>query len=510
MRVSLLNVILAAEDAIGACIINQVRFFRRRGDKPHVYVVHPPGNLPPDIEEVTSVVGSSDLMSGKQEHFRLSDLYVYHYPIRHELMESIRGIERGTIIFYYHNVTPPELWGSDLGREALVQSVKGRALAHYADVCITPSPFNKQDLVERVGVDPERVHVLPLAVPLAEFAPGEKDPSLVQRYGLEGQHVLLFVGRMAGNKRIDLLVEALAKVNRRLPNTRLLLVGDYQGAAAYRDVVAAARSRAQDLGIARDVVWTGRVEELPAYYHLADVYVTASVHEGFGVPLIEAMACGIPVVASSAGAMPWVVGDAGLLFQPENADELAEDVLQVLEDANLRQALAEKGLKRVQAFSLEQYEKGFSEIVEMAATYTRPKSYPDSWVHAGEKLGATTASAAARDLTLLGPLADEAESRSDVSLGGYTVQSNVPVLGPLIAWIRRNMTSHLREPYIDRMIERQVALNLRVTEWLRRAATAGSSYARQQAELEARVEDLEAQVEALARRRDDGDLAKER
>jgi len=497
MKVSLINLNLVALDAVGICILSQVRFFQERSDDVRVYVRHPPRGVSEDVEAVTRVVTLGDLISGQDEHFAQSDLYIYHYPSRHELMESIRGIDRGTVIFYYHNVTPPELWGSDVDRDELIRGVEGKALAHYADLCIADSAMNKQELVE-IGFDADRIFVLPLVVDLARFIPGDPDPELVQRYSLEGQRVLLFVGRMAGNKRIDILVEALAHIKRRAPNTKLLLVGDHEGSPAYRQIVTAARSRAEELGIAADVIWTGEQKPLP-YYRLADVYVTASLHEGFGVPLVEAMACDVPVVASRAGAMPWVVGEAGLLCEPANPDDLADKVLAVLQDADLRQTLVAGGRERVKTFSLERYKAELAEIVDKAVTYTLPKVSSEV-VTVDQDSGGELSTTPARDGTLLGLLAKEIETHSDIALRGYQVRSRAPVVGPLIAWVRRNLTSHLREPYLDPTLERQVDLNRRIAEWLKRAARAGKTAAERQTALEARVQALEAQVEALTRR----------
>lgn len=508
MRVSLINLNLVAEDAIGQCIINQTHFFHCRGDAVRIYVLHPPRNVPADIADVARVVTLGDLISRQQEHFILSDLYIYHYPGRHALMESIRGIDRGVVIFYYHNVTPPNLWGSDADREVLMRGIEGKALVHYADLCITDSPFNKRDLAEETGYAPDRIYVLPLAVPLDQFTPAGKDPELVRRFNLEGQQVLSFVGRMAGNKRIDLLVEALARIKEKVPNTKLLLVGDDQGSPAYRQVVASARARAQELGIDKDVIWTGSQYPVPPYLRLADVYVTASLHEGFGVPLIEAMACGVPVVASRAGAMPWVVGEAGLLFEPGQSEDLAAQVQMVLQDASLRQTLVERGLERVQDFGLVQHEAGLAEIVDSAMIYALPRVSLEPMTETQDQPAARQTQTA-RSETMLTLLATEIAGQSDIALRDYQVRSRAPLAGPLIVWARRNMTSHLREPYLDPMIEKQVDINRQVAEWMRRAAILLSDSAQRQIELESQVKALEVQVEAIAGRLDEAGARKE-
>ncbi len=489
-RVSLINLNLVALDAVGICIINQVRLFQERGDDVCVYVRHPPQGVPQEIAAVTRVVTLGDLISGRDQHFADSDLYIYHYPSRHELMESIRGIDRGTVIFYYHNVTPPELWGSDLEREELIRGVEGKALAHYADLCIADSPMNKQELVD-LGYDADRIFVLPLVVDMVKFTPGEKDPELVQRHSLAGQRVLLFVGRMAGNKRIDLLIEALPRIKQQVPNVKLLLIGDPEGSPAYREIVAAARARAAELQLQDDVIWTGEQDPLP-YYRLADVYVTASLHEGFGVPLIEAMACHVPVVASRAGAMPWVLGDAGLLCEPGDPGDLAEKVLRVLEDGDLRQALVARGQERAKAFGVQRYRAGLAEIVDAVVAQTLPQVPSEA---DGESRAEPLPSSPAR---LLGILADEIQAHSDVMLRGYVVRSRIPLLGGLVAWTRRNLTSHLREPYLDPTLERQVEVNRRSAEWLRMAAKALDASARRQADLEYQIRALETQLQALA------------
>ena len=504
MKVSVINLNLMAEDAIGSCIVGQVRFFENRGDEVQVYVQDVADNVPAEVRAVTRTVALRDLIAGGEEHFRLSDLFLYHYPGHYTLIESMRNIDRGFVIFYYHNVTPPELWGSDEGREWLMRGVQGRALAHYADLCIVDSAFSKQELVEQVGVAADRIHVLSLAVDLARYVPGARNPDLARRYGLQDQKVLLYVGRMAGNKRIDLLVKALARIQEQMPGVKLLLVGDDQGNAAFRQIVAAVRKQAAGLGVENDVVWTGRVDDLAAHYRLADLYVTASLHEGFGVPLIEAMACGVPVVASRAGAMPWVLGEAGLLCEPGDANDLANKALTLLRDDEQRQMLIERGLDRVRAFSIESYQAGLTRILDEVVTHRLPEIDAGAGAESDWHNRRRTAFAGSRPRTVLGLLADEIYAQSDVAMRDYELRSGVPLLGSLIVWIRRNLTSHLREPYLDPIIERQVSLNLRVAEWIGHITRAWHDTEQQRTELEERVRALEAQVESLARRSKDG------
>lgn len=501
MRVSLLNGNLVAEDAIGTCLINQVRFFHDRGDDVRVYVPHHVSHLPADVRAVTRTVTPRQLIDGQEEHFALSDLLIYHYPGHYALIESIRGIDRGIVVFYYHNVTPPELWGTNVGREQLMRGIQGSAMVHYADLCIADSPFGKQDLVERTGYAPDLIHVLPLAVDTARFSPGAADPELIRRYGLQGHQVLLFVGRMAGNKRIKLLIEVLARVRSQVPNVKLLLVGDDRSNPAFPQIVSEARSRAADLGVAEHVIWTGRVDDLVSHYRLANVYVTASLHEGFGVPLIEAMACGLPIVATQAGAMPWVVGDAGYLCQPGSVDDLAGKVLTLLREAGLRRKLIERGLERARSFGRERYETGLAQIVDEAIASRLPDVPVEPSTRS--KIQAQPILATSWTQRALRLLAREIQAHGDIALRDYEVRSGVSLLGPLIVRIRRNLTSHLREPYLDPIIERQVSLNLNIAEWIGHLTQAWIDAEQQRAQLQERVEALEARVDLLLHRLDD-------
>lgn len=112
-------------------------------------------------------------------------------------------------------------------------------------------------------------------------------------------------------------------------------------------------SRARELQLLDDVVFPGYIprDELPLWYNAADLFVYPSLYEGFGLPPLEAMACGTPVVASATSSMPEVVGDAGLLVEPTNADEIALAMQRVLTDGDLRKTLGKKGLERASTYT---------------------------------------------------------------------------------------------------------------------------------------------------------------
>ncbi len=367
----------------------------------------------------------------------------------------------GAALFWYHGVTPPELWSSAADRDVLTRSVAGTELAWYAHLAVCDSPFIAEELRRYTGYPAERVRVVPLGVDVARLAappPAAELEHLRSRWRLTGRRVLLYVGRIAGNKRVDLLIDALARLADRYPDLHLLVVGDTDSLPAYRDLTAQLQRQAADRGVAGRVTFAGRVEDVWPVYHLADAFVTASQHEGFGVPLVEAMAAGVPVVAGASAALPWVLGAAGaqpaagLLCEPGDAASLAARLAQVLDDAELRRGLVERGRTRAQDFNLANFaantERVLAEAVQLGQTGPRP----------------------APPVTH-GPLYQQA----DVALRDYRVHSGLPIIGPLVAWLRRNSTTHVKEAYLDRIVEQQVLFNRQlVAEIERLNALAGA------------------------------------
>jgi glycosyltransferase involved in cell wall biosynthesis len=271
-------------------------------------------------------------------------------------------------ILDYHGVTPPSLWRGP-GHRRLVAAVEGLRLAGRADLAIAHSGFLKDELVREAGLRPERVHVLPVPVALERFRGAAARPAGSSASSAAASRsprplTLLYVGRMAPHKRLDLLVEALGHVRASGVDARLWLAGG-AGSWALRLCLRRARALASALGLAADVRYLGAVDDegLPGLYAECDLFVTASEHEGFCVPAVEAMAAGRPVVAAASAAVPETVGDAGLLVPPGDARAMAEAIVRLARDEALGAALVERGLDRARAFSEDAYQTKLAEML---------------------------------------------------------------------------------------------------------------------------------------------------
>jgi glycosyltransferase involved in cell wall biosynthesis len=188
--------------------------------------------------------------------------------------------------------------------------------------------------------------VLPVVLDLAVY---DRAPSpVVERMFRDGRRNLLFVGRIIPNKRIDDLIRAFAVYQRRCePRSRLLLVGEHKGFEGYLDRLSAL---ARELHL-EQVVFTGHVddEDLIAYYRVADAFLCLSEHEGFCVPLVEAMYFGVPVLAYAAGAVAETLRGGGVLLQDKAPELVAELVDRVIRDGALRASLLASQRRAVDA-----------------------------------------------------------------------------------------------------------------------------------------------------------------
>jgi glycosyltransferase involved in cell wall biosynthesis len=216
---------------------------------------------------------------------------------------------------------------------------------------ITLSAASQRDLVELYGVPPERVAVTPLAADTC-FRPIEEATTLEamrRKYALP-EHFVLYLGSNKPHKNLVRLIEAWAKFRTSNFEIRSLVIAGH-----WDPRYPQAQQSAVELGLGDAVRFLSDVSEadLPALYNLATVFAFPSLYEGFGLPPLEAMACGTPVVCANTSSLPEVVGDAALLFDPLDVPAMAGAIAQGLSDADLRTALRARGLARARLFSWE-------------------------------------------------------------------------------------------------------------------------------------------------------------
>jgi glycosyltransferase involved in cell wall biosynthesis len=224
-----------------------------------------------------------------------------------------------------------------------------REAIERADAILAISEHTRRDLVERMGAPADRVMVTPLA-PDPGLARVTAQPGLDdvrRRYGLPERFVL-FVGTMEPRKNIARLIEAYATLPERLQRDTGLVLAGGKGwlSDSLRDQVArhGLEDRVHFIGYVRP-------DDMAGLYSLATAFAYPSLYEGFGLPVLEAMACGTPVLTSNVSALPEVAGDAALLISPTDVSEIAEGLSQILEDAGLAAKLAARGLEWTTHFS---------------------------------------------------------------------------------------------------------------------------------------------------------------
>lgn len=327
-------------------ISNQIAFIRamlrKWGYESQVYAEICDSRMPEPAVDYTLCTGTQN------------DILIYHYSIG----TPVTGFARqwpGKLVLYYHNITPGHFL-QEYNPEMVPLLVQGRQeLAYFKDTnfALAASEYNKQELLE-LGYG--NVEVLPYSIYFDDLIKSADSPAgqaIKEKYDQDGWVNILFVGRIVPNKRQDDLIRTFRYYHDYInPRSRLFLVGVASNAPSYQlelELLAGIYGLDQ-------VLFTGPVglqEGLGGYFRAADVFVCMSEHEGFCIPLLEAMSFDIPVIAYHAAGVPYTMGDSGILVTQKQYDVIGELIDLLVNDARLRRQVITKQRERLNDFAPE-------------------------------------------------------------------------------------------------------------------------------------------------------------
>jgi glycosyltransferase involved in cell wall biosynthesis len=298
-------------DAIGDSARRVRGLLRGLGHESEIYAMTIDEDLRGDVREWTDPAA------------KRGDLTIFHFALVSPMTAEFARLPRGRVL-QYHNVTPAHFFApydTNVFRLCALSRADLKTLVGHTDVALGDSEYNRQEL-EDLGFT--NTGVFPIALDLGKITNAPRVPAL-EAILADGLTNFLFVGRIAPNKKIEDFVR-LAEFYKRYVDIayRFIFVGKTDGMPRYYNMV---RQLIAEFEIPRDrVIFTGAVpeNELATYYRAADVYVSLSEHEGFCVPLLEAMSADVPVLAYASTAVPDTLGGAGIQFAPKDLEYAAE------------------------------------------------------------------------------------------------------------------------------------------------------------------------------------------
>ncbi|MBK7862839.1 MAG: glycosyltransferase [Archangiaceae bacterium] len=341
MRIHQLLPVFSPHDAMSQAAINFQWLLRRLG-------------FPGQVHAAEVAPGYSSLVApASRLKVAPEDLVLYHHGIASELTSALLHLpcRRGVV---FHNITPARFYaGTSLEEPLNAGRAQLAALAEGVELSIGVSHFNASEL--RVAGH-ANVHTVPLFVEPERFDSDSVDEVYARELSRPGSLLMLAVSRVVPHKRIEDLLALHAEVLRLNPEARLLVVGPYSRGSDYF----------RKLPKPPQVTFASELShgELVAAYRSADVLVSMSEHEGFGVPLLEAMACELPVLAFGAAAVPETLDGRGIVFDEKSFAALAELVMRLRDDRKLREQIIEGQNERVAALSPAATEAALSSALE--------------------------------------------------------------------------------------------------------------------------------------------------
>ena len=347
---------IVAGYANGDAISNEVRvmrtLFRSWGFDSQVYSEQK--RILPELR------GEARDLESSRGDFRPTDVVLLHLSIGSDVNDVFPALP-GRKAILYHNITPPEYFRGVQEQTAHVLArgrQQAKALAGTAEVVMADSRFNAAEIAALGHANPQ---VLPLVLDFSMLR-AKPDRRILRQYR-DGMANILFVGRCAPNKKIEDLLNAFYYFQRYVqPASRLIHVGSYAGMEQYHALLL---TRSRELQLKNvELVGSVRQDELNAYYEVSRAFLCLSDHEGFCIPLLEAMAHDVPVVAYAAGAVPETLDGAGVLVGEKRFDLIAEVLGRVAEDEPLRAAILRGQRERLARYEKQDLAAGLKQFLQ--------------------------------------------------------------------------------------------------------------------------------------------------
>ena len=340
-------------DAISNYAFEIKKVIENMGIDTEIYAEISGKNLPvrnvSELKFLSSPDISQNILSNMTKYNIISedDILIYHMSTGTDINFSINRLPCNKIMIY-HNITPYEFF-RPYNRELFALTSYGykglRYLNNTFSLCIADSEYNKSQLIE-YGYNCN-IKVCPILIPFRKYK-SSQDISVMERYS-DNITNIIFVGRIAPNKKHEDIIKTFYFYKKINPESRLILVGSWAGTETYYGRL---KKYVEMLNLS-DVIFTGHVDfsEIISYYRVADVFLCMSEHEGFCVPLVEAMFFNVPIIARDAGAVPETLGDSGIIVPDNEPIRTAGIIHEVVNNENLRQDIINSQRKRLRNFS---------------------------------------------------------------------------------------------------------------------------------------------------------------
>lgn len=274
-------------------------------------------------------------------HFPSQHFARYAFFVKKPFIVTVHDLARSCFGFSQETIT-----------ETILLKLDIRYIKRASHIIAT-SHNTRNDLIKYLKIPIDRISVIYPGVDHSIFRP--------YNIKLPGEPYILYTGSERPRKNLGRLFEAFAKLKKEFPELKLVKAGACGRSKKYRrDTI----KKLDSLGIVQDIIFVDYIPEidLAHYYSSAALLALPSLYEGFGLPPLEAMACGCPVVTSNTSSLPEVVGEAGIMVNPYDTDSLAQAMRQILTDDKLRDEMIRKGLKQSKKFSWEKTAEQTQEV----------------------------------------------------------------------------------------------------------------------------------------------------